>query len=78
METTSELRWYTAYAQNTAEVGKVVDQIKTLVADEPEAVVEQHHARTFVKTKLTWDFLREALPTCLVAVAEYRNRGEHV
>ncbi len=73
----SRLCWYTIIPVG-AEFKSVRDKLQDLIKDEAGADIEMITSkwRLFVRTRLPWDFLREIMKDCVVAIAENKNREQ--
>ena len=71
-----KMQWYGVYPSSAFDKPKVLEQIKTLIVDEPEARIECDpvYPRMYVYTAMSWEFMRESLPKCLVSISDVRNR----
>jgi len=70
-KTVSVARWYSV----SYKTAKMLKDLKELIHDEPDAILEptmnRNHA--YVKTALTWDFLRESMTDAIVGIADVKN-----
>ena len=68
MTTERNIQWYGVSPFNSLDGPKIFEKLKTATADEPAAVIRKDSRKSdiYVKTILSWEFLRELVPEGLV------------